>query len=166
MRQSLSETQPRQSAGAGVIGAVGSAVALSVLLGLAALVDQVVVDSLSDHAAAMYAPHGQEPDGAVLYGSIYAVAAVGAALWTLTLRPARSRSRFAPILTVGAVAVAGSLALALLLATEYGSPVFPPVWGMLAALSPVAGTVAGVRMLRRTRGTDPSTTTRTLEEDR
>ncbi|HWN27292.1 MAG TPA: hypothetical protein VNP37_10050 [Actinomycetospora sp.] len=139
MRKSLSQTSV----------ATASAVLLSSVLLVAAVVDQIALRSLGDHAVALYAPHGVPVAPGVLYALVDAVAVVGVVLWLLVLRAVLSGRRSAPVLAVVAVAITVTLAAVLLGATEYGAPIFPPVWGVLALLPPVAGSVAVVRLVRR-----------------
>ncbi len=112
-------------------------------------IDQTGGRSLADHAAAMYAPYGKRPDPNLLYGLVYTVAAVGALLWLLVLRAVQSRGRSAPILTVVVTTVTAALALLLLVSTEYGAQIFPPLWAILAILPPAAGILAVVVLRRR-----------------
>jgi hypothetical protein len=109
-----------------------------------AIIDQTGGRSLADHAATMYAPYGKRPDPDLLYGLVYTVAAVGALLWLLVLRAVQSRGRSAPILTVVVTAITAALALLLLATAEYGTQIFPPLWGILAILPPAAGILAAV----------------------
>ena len=141
MRQSLSS-----SSGA---GAAMSSVVLSAVLAAAAVVDQTGGQRLAEHAAAVYAPYGQSPDPNLLYGLVYTVAGIGALLWLLVFRAVRSGRRSAPVLAVVAVTVTAALAVLLLVSTEYGAQVFPPVWGILALLPPVAGVATVMRLRRR-----------------
>lgn len=134
---------------AGSTAAVVSALVLSVVLAVAALVDQVAIHSLTDHADAMYAPHGKDPSAGLLYGLLYTVAAVGVLLFWLSLRAVRSGSRWATALIVGSAVVMAGLAAVLLASSEYGEQIYPPVWGVLALLPPVAA-VAGLLAPRRT----------------
>jgi hypothetical protein len=67
------------------------------------------------------------------------VAAVGALLWLLVTRAVRARRRSARVLAVVMTVITAALALLLLVSSEYGSPVFPPLCGTLAFLPPVAG---------------------------
>ncbi len=97
----------------------------------------------------MYAPYGKRPDPSLLYGLVYTVAAVGALLWLLVLRAVQSRGRSAPILTVVVTTVTAALALLLLVSTEYGAQIFPPLWAILAILPPAAGILAVVVLRRR-----------------
>ena len=127
------------------------AVALSAVLVVAAIIDQADGRSLADHVAALYAPYGKQPDPNLLYGLVYTVAAVGALLWLLAIRSVRSRRRSAPVLTVVVTTITAGLALLLLVTTEYGAQIFPPLWGVLAMLPPAAGILAAV-LLRRRRG--------------
>jgi hypothetical protein len=129
--------------------AVYLAVALSAVLVVVAIIDQTGGRSLADHAAAMYAPHGKRPDPSLLYGLVYTVAAVGALLWLLVLRAVQSRGRSAPILAVVVTTVTGALALILLGTSEYGTQIFPPLWGILAVLPAAAGALAAVLLRRR-----------------
>ena len=62
----------------------------------------------------MYAPYGKRPDPSLLYGLVYAVAAIGGLLWLLVLRVVQSRGRSAPILTVVVTTVTAALAAVLL----------------------------------------------------
>jgi hypothetical protein len=159
MRQSLSEKrdtsyrppEPPTRNWPAAARAVSLAVALSAVLVVVAIIDQAGGRSLAGHAAAMYAPYGKRPDPSLLYGLVYTVAAVGALLWLLVLRAVRSRGRSAPILAVVVTTVTGALALLLLATSEYGTQIFPPLWGILAALPAVAGALA-VLLLRRRGG--------------
>ena len=120
----------------------------SVVLVVAAIIDQAGSRSLADHVTAMYAPYGKRPDPNLLYGLVYTVAAVGALLWLPVIRAVRSRRRSAPVLAVVVTTITAALALLLLASTEYGAQIFPPLWGILAILPPAAGAFA-VALLRR-----------------
>ena len=156
MRQSLSEdpaaptvaTAGRRSAGYAVLVAV----ALSVLLAAAAIVDQAGGHTLSDHANAVYASTGKQPSASLLYGLVYAVAAVNALLWLFVLRVARSRRRSAAVLAVIVAAVTAGLAVVLLVSSEYDARIFPPLWGVLAILPAVPGILATALLLRQDSG--------------
>jgi hypothetical protein len=139
MRQSLSER------------AIVAAVALSVVLVVAAVVDQVGGRTLVEHATAMYASHGKQPSSGLLYGLLYTVAVLGALLWLVVLRPARNRRRSAPVLAVVMTVLTAALALLLLVSAEYGATIYPPLWGILALLPAVAGVVASASLFRRSR---------------
>jgi hypothetical protein len=130
------------------------AIALSAVLVAVAIIDQTSGRSLAEHASAMYAPYGKRPDPSLLYGLVYTVAAVGALLWLLVLRAVQSRGRSAPILAVVVTTVTAALALLLFVSREYGAPIFPPLWGILAILPAAAGILAAVllRSGRRVRG--------------
>ncbi|HEY7594200.1 MAG TPA: hypothetical protein VH969_13690 [Actinophytocola sp.] len=134
--------------------AVLLAIVLSAVLVVVAIIDQAGGRSIADHAAAIYAPNGKRPDPGLLYGLVYAVAAFGAVLWLLVLRVVQSRGRSAPILTVVVTTVTAALALLLLVSSEYGAQIFPPLWGVLAILPAAAGILAAVllRSGRRVRG--------------
>lgn len=153
MRQSLSEKSgiPRAAPGGrrSTGYAVAAAMALSVVLAAAAIVDQSGGRTLVDHAAAVYASSGKRPSAGLLYGLVYSVAVIDVLLWLLVLRAARSHRRSAPVLTVTGIVVSAGLAALLLASSEYGERIFPPLWGVLAILPAVAGVVAATCLLRR-----------------
>ena len=155
MRQSLSvrpdvdQWAPEPRGRRGAAGAVTAAVVLSAALAGAAVIDQTGGQSLTDHATALYAPYGTQPDPSLLYGLLYGVAAVGAVLWLLVLRAVRSGRRSARVLAVVVAATTAALAVLLLVSAEYGEQIFPPVWGVLAMLPAVAGLGAAALLRRR-----------------
>lgn len=122
---------------------------LSAVLAVAAVSDQADGQSLGDHAKAMYAPYGKNPNVGLLYGLIYTVAGVGVLLWLPVLRSARKGGRAGGVLATVMVLITGSLALTLLFAGEYGEQIYPSVWGVLAGLPVIAGIVAAAQLLRR-----------------
>ena len=126
-----------------------SSVLLSAVLAAAAAVDQTGGRSLADHADAVYAPYGQQPDPNLLYGLVYTVAAVGVLLWLPVFRAVRSHRRSAPVLAVVMATITAALAVLLLVSTEYGAQIFPPVWGVLALLPAVTGAGTAALLLRR-----------------
>lgn len=158
MRQSLSESGSsvvtRRPVGAGAAGAgfVLGALALSAALAVAALVDQTGPRTLMDHTQDVYAGHSAPPSAAVVYGLLYFVSALGVVLWLLTLVGARSGRRWAAWVAGVVTVVTAGLAVSLLVASEYGEAVFPPFWGLVALLSPLAGVGAVVPLRRRARG--------------
>jgi hypothetical protein len=154
MGQSLSQSFTRRTGetarnSRAAAGAVKAAVALSVLLAAVALIDQLGVHSLSDHARTMYAPYGKDPGAGLLYGLLYTVAVIDVLLWLAALRATRSRGLLAPVTAWIVVVVTAALALTLFTVSEYGTAIFSPLWGILAALPAVAGIVAALRMRRR-----------------
>jgi hypothetical protein len=134
--------------------AVLLAIALSAVLVVVAIIDQAGGRSLAEHAAAIYAPYGKRADPSLLYGLVYTVATIGALLWLLVLRVVQSRGRSAPIVTVAVTTLTAALALLLLVSSEYGAQIFPPLWGVLAILPAAAGILAAalLRSGRRARG--------------
>jgi hypothetical protein len=153
MRQSLSNqfgtTDGAGRAPRGASGAVLLAIALTMVFAATAAIDQVSARSLSDHATALYALHAKAPRAELLYGLLYTVAGVAALLWLAALRSTRARSGFAALTILLAVTINSCLAGALLVSTEYGTRVFPPVWGVLAALPSAAGLMAVALQVRR-----------------
>jgi hypothetical protein len=150
MRQSLSKrvtpSPPRGPAPtSGVVLACVSAAVLAVV----GVADQFGGRALMHHATEMYAPHGKDPSAVLLYGLVYAVAALQAVTWLLVLRSARTGSRWAAPYAAGAFLVGAGAASALLGSEEYGEQIFPPLWGILALLPSVAGAVAVVQLVRR-----------------
>ena len=160
MRQSLSENRvidlhppaPTTRNWPAAARAVKLAVALSAVLVVAAIIDQIGTRSLADHVTAVYAPYGKRPDPNLLYGLVYTVAAAGALLWLVVIRAVRSRRRSAPVLAIVVTTITTALALLLLVSTEYGAQIFPPLWGILAVLPPAAGIFAVVLLFRRRQG--------------
>ncbi|MGI5223678.1 hypothetical protein [Actinoallomurus sp. CA-142502] len=142
MRQSLSEKSI----------ALTTATALSAVLAVAAIIDQAGGHTLMDHADTVYAPVGKHPSAGLLYGLVYTVAIIDAALWLLVRRVARSHRRSASILAMTVTVISASLAILLLVSSEYGARIFPPLWGGLALLPSVAGTLAAAFLLRRDPG--------------
>lgn len=65
--------------------AVAVALVLSVLLAVAAVVDQTGARSLTEHAAALYSPYGKRAEPGVLYGIVYSIAGVDGLLWLLMI---------------------------------------------------------------------------------
>jgi peptidoglycan/LPS O-acetylase OafA/YrhL len=157
MRQSLSETrstyslepEPVRRDWPAASRAVLLAVVLSAVLAVVAIIDQAGGRSLADHVTAMYAPYGKRPDPDLIYSLVYVVAAVGALLWLLVVRAVRSRRRSASVLAVVATVITAALALLLFGVSEYGTQIFPPLWGILAILPAVAGVFAVVLLRRR-----------------
>ncbi|HEU5385273.1 MAG TPA: hypothetical protein VFV73_05165 [Streptosporangiaceae bacterium] len=157
MRQSLSETrstyspqpEPVRPDRPAASRAALLAVVLSAALAVVAIIDQAGGRSLADHVTAMYAPYGKRPDPDLIYGLVYAVAAVGALLWLAVIRAVRARRRPASVLAGVVTAVTAALALLLFGASEYGTQIFPPLWGILAILPAVAGVFAAVLLGRR-----------------
>ncbi|WP_333766751.1 hypothetical protein [Streptomyces sp. IBSBF 2435] len=129
-------------------GAVAVALVLSVVLAVAAIVDQAGGRSLIEHADDVYASSGKEPSASVLYGLVYAVAVVDFLLWLLVLGVARSHRLLAAVLAVAVIAVSAGLAVLLLVSTEYDARIFPPLWGVLALLPAAAGVLAATLLLR------------------
>jgi hypothetical protein len=127
---------------------LAAAVALSAALVAVGIVDQVGGRSLAEYSDAAYAPSGTRPAPGLLYGLVYTVGAVGGLLWLPVIRAVRSDRRWAAVPAVVVVAITVALAVLLLVSSEYGARIFPPLWGLLALLSPAAGMVA-VGYLRR-----------------
>ncbi|MFB9836431.1 hypothetical protein [Actinoallomurus acaciae] len=146
MRQSLSKNSGGgRSAGRAVVVAI----ALSLVLAVAAIIDQTGGHSLTDHTDAVYRSSGKQPSAALLYGLVYTVAVIDAVLWLLVLGVARSHRLPASALAVTVIVITAGLALLLLASSEYDARIFPPLWGTLAILPAVAGILATVFLLRR-----------------
>ena len=140
----------------GATRAVRLAVVLSAVLVAAGIIDQVGVHSLTDHATAMYAAYGNRPDPNLLYGIVYTVAVVGLLLWLLVDRAVRAGRRSTPALAVVVSTVTAVLAATLFVSTEYGTQIFPPLWGLLAALPSAAGIVAVVLLYQHRSARHPA----------
>ncbi|HET6740726.1 MAG TPA: hypothetical protein VFH76_17400 [Kribbella sp.] len=143
MRQSLSETPSTlRSKAAPGRGTAMLAVLLSLVLAVAAVIDQGGGQSLFDHAAAGYAAHGKDVTSGTIYGLVYTAAIVNVLMWLLAAALART-PRLVAVGAAGlAVLITLTLGLALLFASEYGVHPFPPVWGILALLPALAGMLA------------------------
>ncbi|MEU8227169.1 hypothetical protein [Kribbella sp. NPDC048915] len=146
MRQSLSGTRTTTPTGRRV---AWLAVALSLVLAVAAIVDQAGSRSLFEHAAAVYAPYSKEVQSGTVYGLVYGVAVLNLLLWLLVVGLARTPRPVAVGAAAVAILVTVTLGLVLLFVTEYGVRPFPAVWGLLALLPVVAG---GPALARLTRG--------------
>ena len=70
-------------------------------------------------------------------------------LWLPVVRSVRSHRRSAWVLAVVMSTITAALALLLLGTSEYGTQIFPPLWGILAILPAAAGTLAVVLLRRR-----------------
>jgi hypothetical protein len=144
MRQSLSETKPRAGRSTTLIAA-----GLSLVAGAAAIVDQAGSRSLFEHATTAYASYGKQPSAGLLYGLLYGVAVTNALLWLLVAGIARKHRSIAAGVALLVVLISAGLAVTLLTASEYGVRIYPPLWGLLALLPPVAGVVAVPQLIRR-----------------
>jgi hypothetical protein len=80
---------------------------------------------------------------------VYSVAVLGALPWLLVSRAVRAGRRAVTVLTVVVITVTVAPAVLLLVSAEYGTQIFPPLWGVLAILPPAAGTYAVVLLFRR-----------------
>lgn len=157
MRESLSEMTatsartlaPKTRGNGPALAALWAAVGLSAVLAVATIVDQASVHALRDHSVEMYEPYGVPANPGALYAILYTVAVLGALFWIPAIPGARKGRLWSAIVTVAGVVVAGGLALTLFAVSEYGEPLYPPVWGVLALLPPVAGVVAAVLLFRR-----------------
>jgi hypothetical protein len=145
MRQSLSETRT-PSTGRRI---AWLAVGLSLVLAVAAIVDQAGSRSLFEHATDVYASYDKDVQSGTLYGLMYGVAVLNALLWLLVVGLARTPRPIAVGAAAVAILVTVTLGLVLLLVTEYGARPFPALWGLLALLPVVAG---GPALARFTRG--------------
>lgn len=128
--------------------ALQAAAALALLLAVAALIDQLSGRTLAAHTVAMYRGHGVEVDPNLPYVMTYLAAGVLVVLWGAAIGIARLGRLWGLGATVSVTAVNGAVALTLALVTEYGERVFPPLWGVIAALPAIAGVVATVRLAR------------------
>lgn len=153
-RNALEKNAPATSRPQATLGrrVLGLAALLSIALGIAAGVDQQGGGSLRDHATAMYAAHGVDVDPNLPYVVLYLVAGVLAVGWVAAVLAARARTSIALATVVTVTVVNLAAALVLLVVTEYGERVFPPLWGLLTALPVVAGAVALATLVRRGTG--------------
>lgn len=128
---------------------LGVATALAALPALVAFADQVTGRRLEAHANAIYEGHGVDVEPEILYVLVYLAAGLLVVLWGAAAVVARFGRRRAAVTAAAMTVVTVAIALTMVLVTEYGERVLPPVWGVLAALPAVAGAVATVRLARR-----------------
>lgn len=130
-----------------------AAAGLSATIAVAVLRDQLLERTVAGHAASVYAGTGAEADSGLLYGLLYATAAVLTLAWWGAARAARSSRKALRWLGIAAAAsLTVALAATLLMVSEYGERLFQPQWGLFtaAALLPAGWAVAvAIRERRR-----------------
>lgn len=131
--------------------AMGLGLLLTVTTLIALVIDQARVHSIADHVAALYAPLGLHPDPNVLYGYLYVTGAAGVLLWLTMIWAVSRRKPWARVVSVLIFVVATGMGLLVLTASEYGTPIFPTAWGVLALLPCVAGLVGVLALPSRRR---------------
>lgn len=124
------------------IVAMGLGLLLTVVYLIALVIDQASVHSIAEHVRALYAPYGLHPDPNWLYYYLYATAAIGILLWLTTSWAVGRQKRWARVFATTVFVVATGTALLNLFVSEYGTPIFPRVWGILGLLPCVAGLAA------------------------
>lgn len=122
------------------MGAAASAPSVVLLIGV--IIDQTSIHSLAQHVEALYAPHGLHPDPNVLAGYLYLTGAVGIVLWPIAIRGASGRKRWVPVVATIVFLVGAILAVFTLVVSEYETPLFPTLRGVLGLLPSVAGLTA------------------------
>jgi uncharacterized protein YacL len=106
---------------------------------IVAVVDQQTVQTLESYSAAMYSDYGVAAEPGAIYRLVYIVAGVLIGFWTVAGLVAWTNRRWSFGLLIAVIVVNALLAMGMLFATEYSEPVFPPLWGLLAALPAAAG---------------------------
>lgn len=135
----------------GPLLATALATILTAVLPLAALIDQRGSRSLESYSVSMYETYDVHPDPGLIYGLLYAVAAVAAVVWLLALLVAWSGRRWTATAVITATVLTALQATTLLSVSEYGQRIFPAQWGLLAAIPPLAGIAAAALALGRRR---------------
>lgn len=134
--------------GAGHDGGIGRAAVLPLMLAFVLLIvavgDERTAQTLESYSTAMYSTYGVATESGAIYTLVYTVAGVLIGFWTLAGLVARMNRRWSFRVVTAVIVVNSLLALAMLFATEYSEPVFPPLWGLLAALPAAAGAVIAV----------------------
>lgn len=124
---------------------VGRAAVLPLMLAFVLLIvgvaDQQTVQTLESYSAAMYRAYGVVTEPGSIYTLVYVIAGFLIAFWTVAGLAVRMNRRWSFGLLIAAIVVNALLALGMLFATEYSEPVFPPLWGLLAALPAAAGII-------------------------
>lgn len=126
--------------------AMGIGLLLTAGMLIALIVDQATVHSIANHVDALYAPFDLHPDPNVLFGIQYVIGAIGILLWLTTMRAVLRNKRGSRVVSSIVFLAAASLALLVLVVSEYGTQIFPPQWGVLGLLPSVAGLVAVIAM--------------------
>ena len=137
-RQVVTELLDRRAA----VAAMGIGLLLTVITLIALIIDQASLYSIADHVDALYSPFDLHPDPNVLFGYLYVTGAIGIVAWLLTIRGVRQRRRGVRVIASIVFMLATGIALLGLFASEYGTPIFPTVWGILGLLPCIAGLVA------------------------
>ena len=146
----MTETSTESRARAGA--PARAAVAASVVLAAAALVDQLAGHWTARDSEAHYASLGTVPDPRVLTTLMAVSALVFAACMYPAVRQARRGRHGLAALTSGACALTwGAVAAVASLAYEYGDYVLSPAWRLGPWLLPLAALVAAVRSARALR---------------
>ena len=126
----------------GAVTAMGVGLLLSVATLIALIFDQTNGDGLALHVQDLYAPYDLNPDPNVLFGYLYVTTVVGILMWLTTIWSVRHRKPGARVVATIVFVFGASLAFFNLVVSEYGTQLFPTLWGFLGLLPSVAGLVA------------------------
>lgn len=156
MRQSLSKQSaaaPRRKRQGHRLAAVLVWAAVGVSLAMLAIVvaDQTGAQSLYKFTDAAYASHGVTPDLTLVYGILYGVAITITLIWVLMLVALKAGGWWPSALSAAATLITGTVAVALLTASEYGEQVFSPVWGAFGLIPTALGVAATIGLVRDAR---------------
>jgi hypothetical protein len=130
----------------GAVMAMSLGLLLTVVTLVASIIDQASLHSIADHVQALYAPYNLHPDPSLLFTIVYMTGSFGIIMWLATIRGVVRQKRWPRYVAVFLCLAATSAALLNLLAAEYGTRIFPTVWGVLGLLPCIAGLVAVVLM--------------------
>jgi len=128
----------------GAIVAMGSGLLLTAVALIALAIDQTTVHSIAHHVRALYAPYGLHPAPTGLYDYLYATQAIGILLWLTTIWVVGRQKRWARVVATTVFVLATGIVLLNLSVSEYGTRIFPTVWGILGLLPCLAGLAAVV----------------------
>ena len=128
----------------GAVTAMGAGLVLSVVMLIALIFDQMNSEGLALHVQDLYAPYDLNPDPNVLFGYLYVTSVAGILLWLTTIWGVRQSRPGARVVTTIVFVFGASLAFFNLVVSEYGTQIFPTLWGILGLLPSIAGLVAVV----------------------
>jgi len=147
-KNSSSHVITSKASGGAAVTAMEAGLVLTLVALAALIVDQATVHSISDHVAALYGPLGLHPDPNELFGILYATGAIGVLLWLTMIWGVRRHRRWARGAASLVCLAATASALLVLLVSEYGTRIFPTVWGIVGLLPCMVGLLAIVMLWR------------------
>jgi hypothetical protein len=128
------------------VTAMGIGLLLTLVMLTALVVDQMGVNSIAAHVAALYGPLNLHPDPSVLFDVLYVTSVVGILLWVTMIWGVSRQKSWARIVVSIVFLTATSFALLVLFVSEFGKRIFPAPVGILGLLPSIAGLVAVIEL--------------------